>query len=48
MDHVTYLQDTDGLVQHGLGVRVVVGGGQRQLTEVGLQQQVGLGVGRIE
>ena len=46
--HSPYLQDTDGLVQHGLGVGVVVGGGQGQLAEVGLQQEVGLGVGRVE
>ena len=46
--HSLYLQDADGLVQHGLGVGVVVGGGQGQLAEVGLQQEVGLGVGRVE
>lgn len=43
----TDLQDSDGLIQHRLGVRVVVGGGEGQLTKVALKQDVGLGVGRV-
>lgn len=32
----TDLQDSDGLIQHRLGVCVVVGGGEGQLTKVAL------------
>lgn len=45
---VSYLQYPDGLVEHRLGVGVVVGAGQLQVGEVGLQQQVSLGVGRVQ
>lgn len=43
-----YLQDSNGLVEHRLGVGEVVGGGERVTTEVRLQQQVCLRVRRVE
>lgn len=39
-----YLTDADGVVQHSFGVSGVVAAGQLGVAEVGLQQQVGLGV----
>lgn len=39
-----YLTDADGVVQHSFGVSGVVAARQLGVAEVGLQQQVGLGV----
>lgn len=39
-----YLTDADGVVQHSFGVGGVVAAWQLGVAEVGLQQQVGLGV----
>lgn len=41
---VGYLTDADGVVQHSFGVGSVVAARQLGVAEVGLQQQVGLGV----
>lgn len=43
----TDLTDSDSVVQHSLGVSCVVAAGQLGVAEVGLQQQVGLGVGAV-
>lgn len=43
----SYLTDSQGVVQHRLGVGVVVAAWQLGVAEVGLQQQVGLGVGAV-
>lgn len=43
----SYLTDPDGIVQHCLGIRGVVTAWQLGVAEVGLQQQVGLGVGAV-
>lgn len=43
----SYLTDSDGVVQHRLGVGVVVAARQWGVAKVGLQQQVGLGVGTV-
>ena len=46
--HVDHgLEDTGGVVHHGLGVRQVVRAGQHQPREVGLEQEAGLGVGGV-
>ena len=42
------LQYPDSLVQDRLGVRVVVCDGQLCLAEVGLEEEVGLGVGAVQ
>ena len=42
-----YLTDSDGVVQHCLGISGVVAAGQLAVAEVGLQQQVGLGVSAV-
>ena len=41
------LQDTDGLIQNGLGVGVVVGAGQLDVAEVALEQEVRFGRGLV-
>lgn len=44
---VYHLTDPDGVVQHRLGVGAVVAARQLGVAEVGLQQQVRLGVGAV-
>lgn len=43
----SYLTDSDGVVQYCLGIGGVVAAWQLGVAEVGLQQQVGLGVGAV-
>lgn len=43
----SYLTDSDRVVQYRLGIGGVVRARQRGVAEVGLQQQMGLGVGAV-
>ena len=45
---LAYLQDPEGLVQDRLGVCEVVSDGEGCTAKVGLQEEVGLGMGTVK